>query len=89
MNVDDAARDATLALLAGRSSGATVCPSEVARTLTPTDATSTAGAWRSAMPLVHAAVDRLLADGRVQLSWKGRVLAARAGPYRIGRPPRG
>lgn len=38
------------------------------------------------MPAVHAAVDRLLDDGLVRLSWKGRALAVRAGPYRIGRP---
>lgn len=37
------------------------------------------------MPAVHAAIDRLVADGVVQLSWKSRPLAMRDGPYRIGR----
>lgn len=73
------AREATLALLAARAPGATVCPSEVARAISGPDA------WRDAMPTVHAAIDRLCADGLVQLSWKGEKLAGRSGPYRIGR----
>jgi hypothetical protein len=39
--------------------------------------------WRSAMPAVHEAIDELVSDGLVQLSWKGQPLAKRAGPYRI------
>ena len=70
-----AARRAVIALLAGRAG--TVCPSEVARV--------GAGAeWRDAMPAVHMAVDALVAQRRVRLSWKGEVMAVRAGPYRIG-----
>ena len=71
-------RDSVLALLADRSPEATICPSEVARAI------ASAGAWRAAMPLVHEAVDGLLNEGRVQLSWKGKPLGARNGPYRIG-----
>ena len=74
------ARDATLALLAARADDATVCPSEVARALT-----APAGEWRDVMPEVHAAVDQLVTEGIVRLSWKGRMLPARAGPYRINR----
>ena len=67
----------TLALLGSRSAGGTICPSEVARSLArETD-------WREAMPAVHAAVDRLIAEGVIRLSWKGQPLTARAGPYRI------
>lgn len=74
------AREATLALLAARADDATVCPSEVARAgAAPT------GEWREAMPEVHAAVDQMVSDGLVRLSWKGRWLATRTGPYRIGR----
>ncbi len=76
----DAARDAVLTLVAKRAPEATVCPSEVARALA-----AGADEWRTAMPAVHAAVDRLVADGVVRLSWKGMPLPARAGPYRIGR----
>jgi len=38
------------------------------------------------MPIVHAAIDELVAEGLVRLSWKGQPLPGRAGPYRIGRP---
>ena len=78
------AYDATLALLATRAPAATICPSEVARVLGAAQ-----GDWRGMMPAVHAAVDRLVIDGRVRLSWKGQPLAARAGPYRIGHTPHG
>lgn len=74
------AREATLVLLAARADDATVCPSEVARAVT-----AATGEWREAMPEVHAAVDQMVSDGLVRLSWKGRPLATRAGPYRIGR----
>ena len=46
------------------------------------------GGWRDAMPAVHAAIDRLHAEGLIRLSWKGQALASRAGPYRIGRAER-
>lgn len=81
----DEARATTLALLAGRAEGATLCPSEVARAL----AGASGGAdWRGEMARVHAAVDALVAEGRVRLSWKGEAKAAREGPYRIGRATR-
>ncbi|UYY60347.1 DUF3253 domain-containing protein [Sphingomonas sp. S2-65] len=70
-------RAATLSLLASRAADATICPSEVARAMAPD--------WRGAMPAVHAAIDGLVRDGMVRLSWKGRPLATRSGPYRIGR----
>jgi Protein of unknown function (DUF3253) len=68
----------TLSMLAQRASGASLCPSEVARAI--------AADWRGAMPAVHAAVDALVGDGLVALRWKGRPLATRSGPYRIIRP---
>ncbi|MEG3166030.1 DUF3253 domain-containing protein [Sphingomonas sp. PB2P19] len=71
-----------MALVARRAPEATVCPSEVARALV---AGFDASAWREAMPVVHAAVDQLVTEGLVRLSWKGAPLAARAGPYRIRR----
>ncbi len=72
------ARQAVLMLLDRRAPGATLCPSEAARLLNPVE-------WRGAMPVVHAAVDAMRAEGRVSLSWKGKPLDARDGPYRIGR----
>jgi Protein of unknown function (DUF3253) len=76
------ARATTLALLARRGAGSTICPSEVARALA---AASGKGDWRGEMPAVHAAVDALAAEGAVRLSWKGEAMAVRDGPYRIGR----
>lgn len=68
------------ALLAARGLGKTICPSEVARVLA-----GDGGDWRARMPEVHDAVDAMLARRAVDLSWKGRPLARRGGPYRIGR----
>ena len=82
------AREATLALLAARASGATVCPSEVARALVASGAAAATSNWRDMMPAVHAAVDRLHAEGLIGLSWRGKMLTARDGPYRIRAPGR-
>lgn len=76
------ARAATLALLRARAPDATVCPSEVARVLA---AAADTDDWRGEMAGVHAAVDTLVAEQRIGLSWKGVAMAARDGPYRIGR----
>lgn len=76
----------TLTLLAARAVDATVCPSEVARAMAASD--PGAPAWRDLMPVVHRGVDRLLADDRVRLRWKGQALATRTGPYRIARTVR-
>ncbi|MCP3734582.1 DUF3253 domain-containing protein [Sphingomonas sp. RP10(2022)] len=77
-------RDTALALLAVRSAGATICPSEVARALV---APSSTGDWRRMMPIVHAAIDDMVGERLVRLSWKGKPLAVRAGPYRIQLTP--
>ncbi len=58
----DKAREMTLTLLAARSPGVTICPSEVARAMTSDEN------WREAMPAVHAAVDRLVAHDLIGLS---------------------
>lgn len=80
----DRVRTLTFALLDARAADATICPSEIARALVAGDAPDS---WRDVMPVVHAAIDALVIQGRVRLSWKGRPLAARDGPYRIGRAP--
>ena len=79
-STENDARTATLSLLAARAPGATVCPSEVARAVARAAGHAD---WRGEMAGVHAAVDALVADGHVRLSWKGTELPARAGPYRI------
>ncbi|HEX8307446.1 MAG TPA: DUF3253 domain-containing protein [Allosphingosinicella sp.] len=75
-------RSATLALLARRAEGSTVCPSEVARAVA---AAAGLPGWRTEMPAVHAAIDSMVSDGLVRLSWKGEAMPVRDGPYRIGR----
>ena len=80
MALADPPRAATLALLGARAPDATVCPSEVARMLAGGGAD-----WRGAMPTVHTAIDAMVAEGVVRLTWKGAAMATRAGPYRIGR----
>ena len=69
-----------VSLLANRATEATLCPSEVARALA---AENRSMEWRTVMPVVHAAVDGVLDNGDVLLSWKGEPLKARSGPYRI------
>jgi hypothetical protein len=80
MSQQDVSR-AVLAALAQRSASATVCPSEVARSLAGSDTEE----WRDLMPIVHEAVDELLECGAIELSWKGTPLPVRSGPYRISR----
>ena len=75
-------RTTTLALLARRSTDATICPSEVARAIA---AAAGLADWRGEMPAVHAAIDLMVKDGLVRLSWKGDAMPVRDGPYRIGR----
>ena len=80
------ARNIALALLADRAEEATVCPSEVARALVALDdVEAKIGNWRAAMPVVHTAVDQLIVEELIKISWKGKKLTARAGPYRINR----
>ncbi len=65
-------------LLEARGAGKTICPSEAAKALAGPQ-----GEWRAHMDEVHSAVDAMLADGRVSLSWKQKQLGERSGPYRI------
>lgn len=41
------------------------------------------------MPVVHSAVDAMVSDGMIGLSWKGQDLGMRSGPYRIALRPGG
>ena len=80
------ARALTLELLAARALDATICPSEVARAIAAgTGFAAAEGNWCDAMPQVHAAIDAMVSEGLVRLSWKGKPLALRSGPYRIAR----
>jgi uncharacterized protein DUF3253 len=79
-------RATALALLSSRAPGATICPSEVARAIASGGGHAD---WRTGMPAVHEAIDAMAAEGLVRLTWKGEAMAAREGPYRIGRRIRG
>ncbi|WP_133365910.1 DUF3253 domain-containing protein [Qipengyuania sediminis] len=78
---DGDAEDAIREFTARRGAGKTVCPSEIARELA-----GDGGDWRARMAEVHHAVDALVAERAVVLSWKGARLVRRDGPYRIGLP---
>ena len=79
----DVASAAVLALLTERELGATICPSEVARKIAAKASENDKSDWRTVMPIVHAAVDHLVDQESIKLSWKGRALSTRSGPYRI------
>jgi hypothetical protein len=81
----EVASAAVLALLADREPGATICPSEVARKIVADASLNDEADWRTAMPIVHSAIDHLAEQGNISLSWKGRALSVRSGPYRIAR----
>jgi hypothetical protein len=78
--MDESAREAILDLLKARGDGKTICPSEAARKLA-----GPGGNWRAQMDAVHAAVDALIAQEAIALSWKGAPKSERRGPYRIAR----
>lgn len=91
---DESIEAALWSLLDQRATGATVCPSEVARALTRRGAASDAGArseaWRALMPQVREVAQRLSAEGVLRVTRQGvDVIDATApgGPIRLGRPP--
>lgn len=77
-SVDDALESAILELLASRPRGATICPSEAARRVSPDD-------WRQLMEQCRSAARRLVAAGKLDITQKGQVVdPSRArGPIRL------
>lgn len=69
------------ALLAQRSQGATICPSEVARALAPED-----DSWREQMPQVRQVAQALAQQRRLRVTRSGVPVNATApgGPIRLG-----
>ncbi len=67
--------------VAARGPGRTLCPSEVARALSPE--------WRDLMPAVRAEAGRMQAAGQVQATQRGLPVdpVAARGPIRLGMPP--
>ena len=71
-------------LLALRQPGATICPSEVARSLAGED-----GAWRERMPQVRQVAQALAQAQRLRVTRGGVPVddaTARGGPIRLGLP---
>ncbi|MBC7206305.1 MAG: DUF3253 domain-containing protein [Methyloversatilis sp.] len=79
---DERVAETLLVLVARRAQGRSICPSEVARVLSPE--------WRHLMPRVREAARRLARDGRVVVTQGGEVCDPDAdwrGPIRIAQPP--
>lgn len=84
---DDAAIERMIfALLDARRPEATVCPSEVARALSP----GAAGAWRALMSPVREVAQRLADARRLVVTRRGVPVAATSpgGPIRLGHAAR-
>ena len=77
---DRALEDSIRDLLAQRARGATICPSEAARTVGGDD-------WRDLMEPARRAARRLVAAGEVEITQQGKVVdpSTAKGPIRIRR----
>ncbi len=73
--------DAILSLLSSRAAGRTICPSEAARALAPTD-------WRPLMPAVRETAYAMADEGRLEITQKGALVDGRTarGPIRLRLP---
>ena len=81
--VDEQLEQAVLDLLARRSRGSTICPSEAARLVHEGDDEG----WRDLMEPARRAARRLVAAGLVEITQSGRVVdpSTARGPIRIRR----
>ena len=77
--IDSRLEEIILELLSDRAATATICPSEAARSIFPDEA------WRSEMERARRAARRLVAQGRIEIVQKGRIVEpSRAkGPIRL------
>lgn len=95
--VTDVDRDleaAILELLGARARGATICPSEAARSVAAGSGSATKDgtsdeSWRELMEPARRAARRLVAAEEVEITQKGRVVdpSTARGPIRIRRHP--
>lgn len=79
--VDAQLEEQILSLLAVRSRGASICPSEAARAVAGDDE----DAWRPLMEPARRAARRLVAAGRVEITQRGAVVdpSTARGPIRV------
>ncbi|MGC6425484.1 MAG: DUF3253 domain-containing protein [Akkermansiaceae bacterium] len=82
--LDHALESAILKLLSQGASGATICPSEAARAVFSGDR------WRDEMERTRQAARRLVAQGKINILQKGRIIdpSTAKGPIRLGKPNR-
>lgn len=80
-DVGDALEEALGGLLDARTPGASVCPSEAARAVSP-------DGWRDLMDEARAAAARMVSRGEAEVTQGGRVVnpAGARGPIRVRRP---
>lgn len=79
MTVSADVRTTLLGLLAQRGPDKTICPSEVARALSPEN-------WRELMPAVREVGAELVAEGEIVVRQQGQVVDPKTakGPIRYG-----
>ena len=78
MHTDNEIRKRLLSLASARQGGATLCPSEVARTLSDD--------WRALMSTVREVADELITEGVMECTQRGRVIPSAVlakGPIRL------
>ena len=80
--MDRALESKILELLGQRAGGATICPSDAARAVSPDD-------WRELMEPARRAARRLMAAGTVRITQKGSAVdpSTARGPIRIRMNP--
>jgi hypothetical protein len=79
-NRDNSLEAAILDLLEQRGPGKTICPSDAARRVDPTN-------WRILMDPARAAAQRLVAQGKIVVTQRGKIidLEQAKGPIRLRR----
>jgi hypothetical protein len=77
-DTDRALESAILELLSRRGPGKTICPSDAARLLKPIG-------WQELMEPIRAAARRLVAEGRIVITQRGKIVdpAHVKGPIRL------
>lgn len=82
--VDQRLQDAILSIATERGPSKTLCPSEAAKAVRPED-------WRVLMERARQAARRLVAEGRLEVLQKGRVVdpSTAKGPIRLRLGPAG
>ncbi|MEM9565833.1 MAG: DUF2256 and DUF3253 domain-containing protein [Actinomycetota bacterium] len=80
--VDRRLEETIVELLSARAGSATICPSEAARAVEP-------DGWRQLMERSRSAARRLVAEERIVITQKGRVVdpSTAKGPIRLARGP--